>query len=410
MATISVLDSTGAAQTVAKVASTGATTGANALPVVIATDDAVMTGMSAKLPATIGTKVAASSMSVVIASDDAIMTGISAKLPATLGSKSAANSISVTQSTEDAAKHPSLGAAADAASVPVSLSTESKALLGATNESAAATDTSTSGLNGLIKRLNQRLTSLIALTPALGAAADAASSPVSLSTESKALLGATNEGAAATDTSTSGLNGLLKRIAQNLTTVNTTLGASNSQLPSAIGPTTKAGSLSVAFATDMNQLPLTASGSVQVTITRPANTTAYTANDVLGGALTFATGLTSGQRAMIAGVDLMPQIGAIPSGMTSFTLHLYNVTPPSALADNAAFDLPSGDRASYLGAISVGTPADLGSTLFVETNNINKAIQLSGSANVFGYLVTAGAFTPAANSEVYLIRLQLLGL
>jgi hypothetical protein len=33
--------------------------------------------------------------------------------------------------------------------------------IGATNESAAATDTSTSGLNGLIKRLNQRLTTLI---------------------------------------------------------------------------------------------------------------------------------------------------------------------------------------------------------------------------------------------------------
>jgi hypothetical protein len=33
--------------------------------------------------------------------------------------------------------------------------------IGATNESAAATDTSTSGLNGLMKRLNQRLTTLI---------------------------------------------------------------------------------------------------------------------------------------------------------------------------------------------------------------------------------------------------------
>lgn len=40
------------------------------------------------------------------------------------------------------------------------------ALIGATNESAAASDTATSGLNGLLKRIAQRLTSLIALFPA----------------------------------------------------------------------------------------------------------------------------------------------------------------------------------------------------------------------------------------------------
>jgi hypothetical protein len=157
------------------------------------------------------------------------------------------------------------------------------------------------------------------------------------------------------------------------------------------------------------QLPATLSGTVQATITRPANTTAYTANDVLGGAITFATGLTSSQRVMISGADIQPQIAAIPSGMTSFRLYLYDVTPPSATADNGAFDLPSGDRASFLGYVDLGTPADLGSTLFAQIDGVNKMIKLNGSANLFGYLVTNGGFTPAANSEVYLVRLQIVG-
>lgn len=58
------------------------------------------------------------------------------------------------------------GRAADASSAPVALSTENVAILGATNETAASTDTATAGLNGRLQRLAQRLTSLIALMPA----------------------------------------------------------------------------------------------------------------------------------------------------------------------------------------------------------------------------------------------------
>lgn len=59
-----------------------------------------------------------------------------------------------------------LGRAADAASVSTALSTEDVAILGATNETAPASDTATSGLNGRLQRIAQRLTSLIALIPA----------------------------------------------------------------------------------------------------------------------------------------------------------------------------------------------------------------------------------------------------
>lgn len=145
--------------------------------------------------------------------------------------------------------------------------------------------------------------------------------------------------------------------------------------------------------------------SAALTITRPANTTAYTAGDVVGGALTFPTMGPSGGRVIITTAQLELDIAAIPTGMTSFTLYLYSVTPPSALADNAAWDLPSGDRAAFLGSIALGSPADLGSTLYVETSNINKQLKLAGTS-LFGYLVTAGGFTPAANSEQYVVTLH----
>jgi hypothetical protein len=144
------------------------------------------------------------------------------------------------------------------------------------------------------------------------------------------------------------------------------------------------------------------------TITRPANTTTYSAGDVVGGAITFANMGTSGGRIMLTSSQLELDIAAIPVGMTSFFVALYSVTPPSALADNAAWDLPSGDRASFLGIVQLGTPVDLGSTLYVEQNIINKQIKLAGTS-AFGYLVTATGYTPAANSEVYVCSLHSVG-
>ena len=145
----------------------------------------------------------------------------------------------------------------------------------------------------------------------------------------------------------------------------------------------------------------------QVSVTRPANTTAYTAGDVVGAtaaAIEFADIGPSFGVISITDSDLRGDVTGVPAGMTSFRLHLYNVTPPSALADNAAWDLPAGDRASYLGYIDLGTPVDVGSTLFVQsTGTGSKLIQMK-TTSLFGYLVTNGAFTPTS-AAVKSIRL-----
>lgn len=140
------------------------------------------------------------------------------------------------------------------------------------------------------------------------------------------------------------------------------------------------------------------SSSSLVTITRPADTTAYTANDVVGGAVSFPAIAWQGADFIITSASLAIDIAAVPTGMSGFRAHLYNITPPSALADNAAWDLSAGDRDSYIGYVDLGTPLDVGSTLYVQSTGVN--VQLKAASNtVFAYLVTLGAFTPAASTE-----------
>lgn len=137
-----------------------------------------------------------------------------------------------------------------------------------------------------------------------------------------------------------------------------------------------------------------------VVITRPSNTTAYTAGDVIGdtngSAIFEATNMakTGGGEVIITSVELEIDVSSIPSGMSGFNLRLYNASP-TAIADNAAWDLPSGDRGKYLGKIALGTPVDEGATLFIDNDGINKQITLT-STSLFFELQTVGAYTPTS--------------
>lgn len=154
--------------------------------------------------------------------------------------------------------------------------------------------------------------------------------------------------------------------------------------------------------------------TAQVSITRPSNTTAYTAGDVVGAtaaAITFPTIGPAAGWININDADLRIDLTSIPSGMTSFRLHLYSVTPPSALADNAPWDLPSGDRSAYLGYIDLGSPALAGaSSLFVQVSGVGfKEILMGASTSLFGYLVTNAGWTPTSAGTLA-VRLNARGL
>lgn len=149
----------------------------------------------------------------------------------------------------------------------------------------------------------------------------------------------------------------------------------------------------------------------RTTITRPANTTAYTAGDVVGGVIRMVGIGMEGDHVLITAADLEIDVTAIPSGMTSFRAHIYDQPPASALADNAAWDLPSGDRGNYLGYVDLGVVSDLGSTVYTQADQVNKQFKLaSGETSLYVYLQTIGGFTPAGNSEVYRLRLRAVGL
>ncbi len=201
-------------------------------------------------------------------------------------------------------------------------------------------------------------------------------------------LGLTNETAPATDIATSGLNGRLQRVAQRITSL------------IALVPTSL---------TSSGYFKVAQRDGAGVAATFTCGTTAYAASDVVGaassnGALTFTSLRPDGAgEFMITSATLEIDTTALISGETSYNLELYNVTPPSAINDSSAWDIASGDRASHLGTISLGVPVDKGSTLKVDTDGIMKQITMA-SANVFGYLVSVGAYTPTA--RVFVITLH----
>ena len=172
-----------------------------------------------------------------------------------------------------------------------------------------------------------------------------------------------------------------------------------------------------ALVSSTRPMPVAGAGySSTVDLTRTADTNAYAAGDVVGAAtgssaaFTFAgIGPTAGGPVIITTARFTNDISAVPSGMTGHRLRFYSVTPPSALGDNVAWDMPSGDRASNRGYIDLGTLVDLGSTLEVETVQINKHVVVPSGGSLFAYLVTLGGYTPASGA-VFRIVLNSIGI
>lgn len=142
-----------------------------------------------------------------------------------------------------------------------------------------------------------------------------------------------------------------------------------------------------------------AAGNAITTTTTCANAT-FAAGTLLGGLdatyLTFDTGLAAGSGFLITGATVEIDAAAVPAGMSTFKLHLYDAAP-TAIADNAAFDLPEADRAKYLGYITLAAPIDLGATLWSQNDNLNFNGKLSSAGTtLYGIMTTDGAYTPTS--------------
>ncbi len=143
------------------------------------------------------------------------------------------------------------------------------------------------------------------------------------------------------------------------------------------------------------------------TITRPSNTTAYTAGDVVGDTggsaiISLASAGPSAGFVLAQSISLVFSDSVVPAGMGAFRVHFYNASP-TAIADNAAFDLVSDDRALYMGYVDLPAPQDLGSSLYTQTDYSGRLLKLgTASTTLFAEIETRGAYTPVSASTVTL--------
>ena len=120
--------------------------------------------------------------------------------------------------------------------------------------------------------------------------------------------------------------------------------------------------------------------------------TSHTAADVVGGAKEFkGMSQSNSSGVQIVSASLLIATATAPV-TTTWRVYLYNVTPPSAVADDGAFDLVSGDRASFIGYVDIAQAVDFGSSNYIQSDNLNKSIRL-GSRSAFGYLVNLATVT-----------------
>jgi hypothetical protein len=208
-------------------------------------------------------------------------------------------------------------------------------------------------------------------------------------------VGAPADAAASSDTGTFSLIALAKRALQNWTTL---LGRI---------PALQSGAVPV----NDNSGSLTVDGKAYraaVTLTRPSNTTAYAAGDVVGIAdsgtpanagsaiITLSSIGPAGGYVLIQSVRLM--IGNSTAPASAFRLHLYTESP-TAILDNAAFDLVAGDVGKYAGYVDLPAPQDFGSIAVTQSDYAGTMVKLAAaSTTLFAQLEARSAYTPASGT------------
>jgi len=364
-----------------------------------------LTSLIALVPASLGQKAMAASLAVTVASDQSAVPISAASLPLPSGATTAAKQdllLAELQLKADLTE-----------TQPVSLATLPALAAGTALVGNVGIDQTTPGTtNGVVVNASALPTGASTETTSAAILAKIISAPATETKQNDAItaLGSLTETAPGTDTASSGLNGRLQRVAQLLTGLGT-------KLPTALGQGTMATSMKVVLPSDQSSIPVAATltaettkvigtvnnsscgHSATVTITRPSNTTAYTAGDVIGDTngsaiFTFDSMIRAAGEVEITSIEYEIDESARPSGMDMFDVRLYNASP-TAIADNAVFNIPSGDRGKYLGKVRIGVPVDEGSTLFVDNDGISKQITMTGTS-LYVILQTVGAYTPTS--------------
>lgn len=141
--------------------------------------------------------------------------------------------------------------------------------------------------------------------------------------------------------------------------------------------------------------------TVDANFTRPADTTAYAANDAVTNSTSAPTIITLSNMARLSGgsgviLDAMLIDESNPATVGSFDLMLYDTTfTPNN--DNAAFTPSTTVQRTFVGRISFNTQIVSGTnSQAYHVTGLNIGFTCVGSANLFAELVARNAYTPAS--------------
>lgn len=149
---------------------------------------------------------------------------------------------------------------------------------------------------------------------------------------------------------------------------------------------------------------------------RPANTTAYAANDLVANSTTAGSVVPMsfnvvalGAQGAVRGIRLFKDSETTTAA--SFTVHLFTAAPVVSNGDNGAFAVTT--VANYLGATGI----DMSSGAFASTTDLFKTsaalawfFQLPTlTSKLYGLLEVEGAYAPASG-EVFTVTLEIEGM
>lgn len=146
--------------------------------------------------------------------------------------------------------------------------------------------------------------------------------------------------------------------------------------------------------------------SFTVEITRPANTTVYSANDVVADVSAAFLPFLNVAKAIGSGIKVIRvRIQTEDTGVAGkkFNLHLYR-DAPTFIADNASFAVSYSNASKRIGAIPIvmGT----GNMGTVGMNDYNNVIINPVARDVYFILETVDGFTPSANSTKFQVTID----
>lgn len=319
------------------------------------------------------------------------------------------------------------------------ISPATSAQAGSLTETAPASDTASSGLNGRLQRVAQRITSLIALISdgtdtAYGGSGTATlygyfkglynsiNGPIPAGTAevgfvktadgSQATIGAKAD-AKSTATDTTAVSGMSvwKQISASVQAIATSVSGT---LTVAAHNVTNAGTFAVQNTTQAGELHIGEVGGNQIRVDVAQTVTAssaYTSGNAIGGKMTIAgAARVSGSLGAAGTGGILQQVVANSKSLqtTQVDVFLFNSDPSSSTCtDKTAFVLATADFDKVIGVASIPGAAANNSGWFAggtgsvgQANNLAMAYNLSSATSIYACAVTRGTPTFTATSDI----------